>query len=157
MTPGKTILAMVSLHESTILSFTKDSSTKFALLALPPELHVHLFKQLDIVTATCLSLTNKHFYATFKAVYGEKPIRFYSLEDTEDNTVFIFTALPRLLKEWMKPMVWGGKAHIYRFVTPERLHELKTADKEVIQESRIVCRYPLGYPPRRRWRFRLWK
>ncbi|KAN0121944.1 hypothetical protein V8E51_000270 [Hyaloscypha variabilis] len=155
MTLRKTILAMTGLPESTPLSSTEDHPAKrFALPALPTELHVQIFKHLDIITATCLGLTNKHLYAVFKRVHGEKPIRFYSLEDTDNKTAFAFTALPDLLEEWMKPMVWGSEVHIYRFITPERLGELSPGKRGPGPEPRSK---PRPKPRlKRKSRFRVW-
>ncbi|PMD60581.1 uncharacterized protein K444DRAFT_720868 [Hyaloscypha bicolor E] len=86
-------------------------TTEHPLLTLAPELHMHLFKHLDIVTAACVGLTNKHFYAILGAVHGETPIRFYCLTEINDHTTFAFTLLPNLLKKRMEPLVWGGSVN----------------------------------------------
>ncbi|KAN0121946.1 hypothetical protein V8E51_000272 [Hyaloscypha variabilis] len=72
-----------------------------------------LFEHLDIVTATCLGLTNKHLYSILKSIH-KGPIRLFGTVDI---------SLPGV-PTWMEPLVWAGHMDRYRFVTRQRLREL---------------------------------
>lgn len=96
-----------------------------ALANLPTELHIHLFKLLDIVTATCLGLTKKHLYSIFKDVYGHMiPVKLYSQVEVKDEATVAYYWLSDLLERWMLPRVYAGQWGIGKFVSWERLGEL---------------------------------
>lgn len=50
------------------------ASTRLALEDLPGELHYTLFDFLDPIDATCLGLTNKHFYDIHRRMHGPVPL-----------------------------------------------------------------------------------
>ncbi|PMD32798.1 hypothetical protein L207DRAFT_640032 [Hyaloscypha variabilis F] len=93
-----------------------------------------LFEHLDIVTATCLGLTNKHLYSILKSIH-KGPIRLFgtvdiSLPGVPTVSKFIFTPLQLLISKWIEPLVWAGHMDRYRFVTRQRLRELVAEEDE---------------------------
>jgi hypothetical protein len=103
---------------------------KSNLLNLPPELHLHLFNYLDIVTATCLGLTNRHSYSIFKAVYGHNiPILLCNAFIIKDNGSLTRFWLCDLLETWMLPRILGTEVNVLKFVTWERYWELEIEEE----------------------------
>jgi hypothetical protein len=117
------------------------------LTTIPPELHVHLFKFLDPVTATCLALTCKKIYQVYQAVDlsdGTKPVPLHKmLSETYhskrpgDSTVI---RLGDLL------CVWAGKGRdlVYwpngrKWVLAEKGQELKEQGQFYILVHVIAC------------------
>jgi hypothetical protein len=112
------------------------------LLTLPLELHLHLFKHLEIVTATYLGLTNKHLYSIFRAVYGHKlPILLCNALIVKDNGSLTHFSPCDLLETWMRPLVLGMKVNVPKFITLERYWELEIA----IEEERRRRSIPHGF------------
>jgi len=75
--------------DSLLLSL--PSKPKTSLLSIPQELQIEIFTQGDLVSATCLGLTNKHFYETLKEVYAKEfPIELHTgREDQRDRKLWM--------------------------------------------------------------------
>ncbi|PSR97640.1 hypothetical protein BD289DRAFT_458847 [Coniella lustricola] len=52
----------------------RPSSGPLTLATLPAELHFAVFDFLDPIDATCLGLTNKHFYSIHRRMHGSVPL-----------------------------------------------------------------------------------
>ncbi|PMD14450.1 hypothetical protein NA56DRAFT_711027 [Hyaloscypha hepaticicola] len=79
-------------------------STRSHLLALPPELHLEIFKHLRPVSSTCLGLTCKEFYRIHKQLHGmvglHEPI---IICQPRRYPSWRFTRLGALLTKWAGP------------------------------------------------------
>ncbi|PMD32754.1 hypothetical protein L207DRAFT_536049 [Hyaloscypha variabilis F] len=95
------------------------------ILTLPADVHFTILKNLHIVQATCLGLTNTKLYAVLKAVHpGKIPVDPYAYSYNWAE----IGLLGELISEWMKPRIlWGG----FVFVTPERYKELEDRDYDL--------------------------
>jgi hypothetical protein len=78
-------------------------STRSHLLALPPELHLEIFKHLDPVSSTCLGLTCKGFYLIHKQLHGVVGLREIIPVYWRRYQSWGFTRLGALLNKWASP------------------------------------------------------
>jgi hypothetical protein len=115
------------MAEKSSISVSARSPIRNAtLLGLPLELHFHIFKHLDNVTATCLGLTSKHLYGSFKDAYGHMiPIRLSEQIEVRDEVTTGYFWLSDLLETWMLPYIFGWQVDVYKFVSWERYCELE--------------------------------
>jgi hypothetical protein len=99
------------MAEKSSISISAKSPIRSAtLLGLPPELHIHIFKHLDIATATCLGLTSKHLYGSFKDAYGHMiPIRLSEQIEVRDEVTTGYFWLSDLLELGCCPIFLGGR------------------------------------------------
>jgi hypothetical protein len=101
-------------------------------LTLPADVHFTILKNLHIVQATCLGLTNTKLYAVLKAVHpGKIPVDPYAYSYNWAE----IGLLGELISEWMKPRIlWGG----FVFVTPERYKELEDRDYDLVCGHNLI-------------------
>lgn len=57
-----------------VLPWQRPSSGVLTLSTLPTELHYAVFEFLDPIDATCLGLTNSHFYSIHRRMHGSVPL-----------------------------------------------------------------------------------
>jgi hypothetical protein len=78
-------------------------STRSHLLALPPELHLEIFKHLHPVSSTCLGLTCKEFYPIHRQLHGAVSLQ-ATIPVSPRNYYFGgFAWLGALLSTWAGP------------------------------------------------------
>ncbi|KAH8756956.1 hypothetical protein BGZ57DRAFT_859474 [Hyaloscypha finlandica] len=104
---------------------------------LPADIHFAIFKNLHIVHATCLGLTNTTFYAVLKAIYpGKISIDPYAYKYNWAEVGL----LGNLISQWMRPrLLWDG----FVFVTPERYKELEDRDYDLSLQAQFeeMCKW----------------
>jgi len=110
-----------------------NSPASPALTTIPPELHVHLFKFLDPVTATCLALTCKKIYQVYQEVDlsdGTKPVPLHEM--LSEKNVRMRPEHPKVIRLGDLLCVWAGRGRdlVYwprgrEWVLAEKGQELK--------------------------------
>jgi hypothetical protein len=90
-------------------------STRSHLLALPPELHLEIFKHLHPVSSTCLGLTCKEFYPIHKQLHGVVNLRAKIPAPPRKPHYWGFVRLGALLNTWAGPKYWFGPWNDGRF------------------------------------------
>lgn len=78
-------------------------STRSYLLALPPELHLEIFRHLHPVSSTCLGLTCKEFYPIHKKLHGVVRLRDRIAIYLPRSRSLGSTRLGALLNRWAGP------------------------------------------------------
>jgi F-box domain len=92
-----------------------------AILRLPPELLINIFAHLDIVSATCLSLTHTRLHRAFRSVHRHRiPIALSEQVEIRDGKTVTWYFLSELLERWMLPRVLGCEVGVFKFVSWER-------------------------------------
>jgi hypothetical protein len=129
-----------------------NSPASPTLTTIPPELHVHLFKFLDPVTATCLALTCKKIYQVYQAVDlsdGTKPVPLHEMLSEKNQHHRMRPEDPRVIRLGDLLCVWAGKGRdlVYwprgrKWVLAEKGQELKEHRQFYIR--RVYSRFRLG-------------
>ncbi|PMD32755.1 hypothetical protein L207DRAFT_536050 [Hyaloscypha variabilis F] len=100
------------------------SKSKASLTTLPVEIHLTIFKHLNVASAICLGLASRIFYAVLKLARPN-----FHLDP--DLHCFHREELAYLLSTWMQPLVytpfWDSCGQGFGFVTAERAIELEWA------------------------------
>ncbi|PMD60620.1 uncharacterized protein K444DRAFT_629118 [Hyaloscypha bicolor E] len=131
-------MTLARLHPLLVTSSSITTLNQpLTLTNLPADIHFAIFKNLHIVHATCLGLTNTTFYAVLKAIYpGKISIDPYAYKYSWAKVGL----LGNLISQWMRPrMLWDG----FVFVTPERYKELEDRDYDLSLQAQFeeMCKW----------------
>jgi hypothetical protein len=133
LTPSPDIISAQQVTSSSITTLNQP----LTLTNFPADIHFAIFKNLHIVHATCLGLTNTTFYAVLKAIYpGKISIDPYAYKYNWAKVGL----LGNLISQWMCPrMLWDG----FVFVTPERYKELEDRDYDLSLQAQFeeMCKW----------------
>jgi hypothetical protein len=133
LTPSPDIISAQQATSSSIITLNQP----LTLSNLPADIHFEIFKNLHIVHATCLGLTNTTFYAVLKAIYpGKISIDPYAYTYNWAEVGL----LGNLISQWMRPrLLWDG----FVFVTPERYKELEDRDCDLSLQAQFeeMCKW----------------
>ncbi|KAE9382076.1 hypothetical protein N431DRAFT_458616 [Stipitochalara longipes BDJ] len=126
-----------------------DPNSELPIMKLSPDLHVQLLALLDEVTATCLGLTCRRLYGSYRRLYACPPnpetniyrrLQARPLVDL-NTTVIVPVGEPRQYR-WIDDLIWGGGVSIQKFITEEIFEKLSMQEPpyHYRKEKRDRCR-----------------